>query len=140
MASNEGDTTGIPEGYVVIIGPDEERYVVPQFMVPALHQMFDGYRKKADLEVFKCPGSVSHLSKRDGSVSAHVGINHSPADAFDRHMRWPGICHIPAFVPAFAGYQDCNQCLNFFPFRYMSSTVPHLVSLERVKSWLQLFP
>ncbi|KAF8811076.1 hypothetical protein BYT27DRAFT_7018481, partial [Phlegmacium glaucopus] len=40
----------IPEGYVVIIGPDEERYVVPQFMVPALHQMFDGYRKKADLE------------------------------------------------------------------------------------------
>jgi hypothetical protein len=52
-------TTPIPEGYVVVTGPDDNQYVVPDFMVPALHQMFDGYRKKLDLDAFRQAGSVS---------------------------------------------------------------------------------
>lgn len=49
----------IPDGYVVVTGPDDQQYVVPQFMVPALHQMFDGYRKKQDLDAFRHAGNVS---------------------------------------------------------------------------------
>ena len=34
--------TWIPEGYVLVTGPDEQPYVVPEFCVPALHHIFDG--------------------------------------------------------------------------------------------------
>ena len=50
----------IPEGYVLVTGPDEQPYVVPEFCVPALHHIFDGYRKKDQLQVFKASGSVSN--------------------------------------------------------------------------------
>jgi hypothetical protein len=65
MASNnisppiENEPTFIPEGYVVVTGPDEQRYVVPQFMVPALHQSFDGFRLKTSLNASGRAGSVS---------------------------------------------------------------------------------
>jgi hypothetical protein len=49
----------IPEGYVLVTGPDEQPYVVPEFCVPALHHIFDGYRKKDQLQVVKASGSVS---------------------------------------------------------------------------------
>jgi hypothetical protein len=49
----------IPEGYIIIDGPDDQKYVVPEFMVPALHQVFDGYRKKLDLDAFRRAGAVS---------------------------------------------------------------------------------
>jgi hypothetical protein len=51
----------IPEGYTRVEGPDNQIYVVPDFMVPGLHHAFDGYRIKKDLDVSKAPGSVSHL-------------------------------------------------------------------------------
>lgn len=54
-----GAASWIPEGYVAIMGPDQQRYVVPDFCVPALHQTLDGYRKKDALQVFKATGSVS---------------------------------------------------------------------------------
>ena len=49
----------VPEGYVVIIGKDDQRYVVPSFFVPFFHQIFDGYWKKEELQVFKGAGNVS---------------------------------------------------------------------------------
>jgi hypothetical protein len=49
----------IPEGYIVIVGSDGEKYVVPEFMVPAFHQMFDSYRKKLDIDAFRRAGAVS---------------------------------------------------------------------------------
>jgi hypothetical protein len=52
---------GIPDGYVMITGPEEQPYVVPQFMVPALHQIFDGYREKQNMDVFGAAGSVSTI-------------------------------------------------------------------------------
>ena len=46
-ATNENlvtDTSSwIPEWYVVIMAPDNQCYVEPEFFVPALHQKFDGY-------------------------------------------------------------------------------------------------
>ena len=51
----------IPEGYVVIMAPDNQHYVVPEFFVLALHQKFDGYWKKEKLEVFSAARSVSRI-------------------------------------------------------------------------------
>jgi len=52
----------IPEGYVLVSGPDKEDFLVPDFMVPALHQVFDGYRKKKVLDAIKGAGNVSYNS------------------------------------------------------------------------------
>jgi hypothetical protein len=77
----ESNTARIPDGYLVIIGHNDQRYIVPEFMVPALHQMFEGYRKKDSLEVFTATGSVSGLSFSPGQqtccpshVTANAGI------------------------------------------------------------------
>lgn len=65
MASNVNDPvmetniSNIPDGYILVIGPNGQRYIVPQFMVPALHQCFDGYRIKNNLEVAGHSGGVS---------------------------------------------------------------------------------
>ena len=58
-SKNEGDKSWIPEGYVTVAGPDGKDYLVPEFMVPTIHQSFDGYRKKLDLGVQNAAGSVS---------------------------------------------------------------------------------
>lgn len=58
-SKNEGDKTWIPEGYVTTVGPDGKDYLVPEFMVPTLHQSFEAYRKKIDLGVYNAAGSVS---------------------------------------------------------------------------------
>jgi hypothetical protein len=55
----EEDANWIPEGYAIILRPDGQRYVVPEFAIPALSQIFDGYRKKVELDVFKAAGTVS---------------------------------------------------------------------------------
>jgi hypothetical protein len=53
--------TWIPEGYVRVTGPDGDNYVVPEFMVPALHQTCESYKKKRDLDAFNAAGSVSNF-------------------------------------------------------------------------------
>lgn len=58
-------TSSIPEGYVVTTGPDNHEYVVPEFMVPALHHLFDGHRKKIDLDTFSRAGAVSTSRQRN---------------------------------------------------------------------------
>jgi hypothetical protein len=49
----------VPEGYTAGIGPDGKKYIVPQFMVPALDQAFDSYRKQMDMKVFEESAQVS---------------------------------------------------------------------------------
>ena len=39
--------------------PNDQEYVVPDFMVPALHHLFDGHQKKIDLDAFSLAGAVS---------------------------------------------------------------------------------
>ena len=57
--SDEGTVNWIPDGCVVIIGADDQCYVVPEFCVLALDHIFDGYRRKEEMEVFEAAGSVS---------------------------------------------------------------------------------
>ena len=58
---NRGHDGWIPEGYVIVRGPGNQHYVVPEFMVPALHQTFDGDQIKNDLQVLSASGSVSPI-------------------------------------------------------------------------------
>lgn len=53
------EDTWVPEGYVVIIGPNKQRYVVPEFCAPTLQQQIDVEEKKKDKEVHKAAGAVS---------------------------------------------------------------------------------
>ena len=61
LAHVEDDLSWIPEGYVVVRGPDGQRYVVPEFCVSALHQILDGLGEKKKLEVDKFAGTVSDI-------------------------------------------------------------------------------
>ena len=56
---SKDDKSWIPEGFVTVAGPDGKEYLVPEFMVPTLHQSFDGYHKKVDLGIHNAAGSVS---------------------------------------------------------------------------------
>ena len=51
----------IPDGFTTRIGPDGQHYLVPQYMVPALDQAFESYRKKAELRVDNQPAGVSDV-------------------------------------------------------------------------------
>ena len=55
----ETEPTWIPEGYVVVMGPDGKEYVVPEFFIPALQQNLEGNEKKGKLEIDKAAGTVS---------------------------------------------------------------------------------
>lgn len=57
--SNKKDDSWIPEGYVLLLGPDDEKYVVPEFMVPALNQDYHSKNVKEDLKVSSSKGTVS---------------------------------------------------------------------------------
>ena len=37
---------------LISAGPDEEQYIVPEFLISSLHQIFDGYRKKLDSKTY----------------------------------------------------------------------------------------
>jgi hypothetical protein len=53
--------TWIPEGYVVFIGPDNEKYIAPEFMLPTLDQDYHSNQKKAQLGALSAPGTVSFI-------------------------------------------------------------------------------
>ena len=75
----ESDIDWIPEGYVRVFGPDNQFYVVPDFMVPALHQTFDGYRNKSNLSVHAVAGQAN-------AVSYCPTVGHHDRPATIRHM------------------------------------------------------
>jgi hypothetical protein len=59
----------IPEGYVLMTGPDNQDYIVPEFMVPVLDQDFNAKEKKKELGVSGALGTVSsQLSCTLGAV------------------------------------------------------------------------
>lgn len=49
----------IPDGFVMVLGPANERYIIPDFFKPALYQLLDSFREKQDLEIEKEEGTVS---------------------------------------------------------------------------------
>jgi hypothetical protein len=57
----ENDNAGIPDGFIVISGPDGQRYLVPEFLVSDLNQTILGQMQKKYLGVEKASGSVRCL-------------------------------------------------------------------------------
>ena len=51
---------GIPNGFAMVTGNQGEPHLVPEFLVPATHQAFEGYCKRMELDISKESGGV-HL-------------------------------------------------------------------------------
>jgi hypothetical protein len=63
MESNTIRENGwIPEGFVLLVGPNNENYILPEFMVPALDQDFHSNKKKKKLRAYESSGTVSLYS------------------------------------------------------------------------------
>jgi len=80
--------TEIPDGYTIATGPDGQRYLVPQFMVPALGQAFASYRTKIELDVPNECGGVSECIPSYINGNRHfcwIGIFVGSAFQLDRH-------------------------------------------------------
>jgi hypothetical protein len=52
----------IPEGYVRALDPEDRPHILPEFMVPVMHQAYAAYRHKHVLNASGAPGSVSDIS------------------------------------------------------------------------------
>jgi hypothetical protein len=59
LSNHNDNTTWIPEGYVKVVGLNNECFVVPQFFLPALKQNLVGQREKKNLNIEKAAGTVS---------------------------------------------------------------------------------
>ena len=56
--SNNIENDWIPDGFILVKAPDNEKYLVPEFMVQALEQEYYSNKKK-ELNAFKLSGTVS---------------------------------------------------------------------------------
>ena len=56
--SQEVDTSWIPDGYQLIIGPDGKEYIMPDFAIPALDDQVRADRIKKKLKVSNAAGTV----------------------------------------------------------------------------------
>ena len=52
-------TDWIPKGYVIAFDSEDQQYIVPEFMVLAMHQAYASYCHKQDLNAFAAAGEVS---------------------------------------------------------------------------------
>jgi hypothetical protein len=59
-ASQKTDDTWIPDGFVELIGPNDEKYILPEFMLPALDQDYKSDCKKVELKASSGKGTVSY--------------------------------------------------------------------------------
>jgi hypothetical protein len=59
--NNNSSSSSIPEGFVEVIGPNGQLYLVPRFYAPALNTTtaLDGLEEKKKLEIEKAAGTVS---------------------------------------------------------------------------------
>lgn len=51
--------TWIPQGYQLVVGPDNAKYIVPEFIIPALRQDYETEEMKKRLLVTNAAGTVS---------------------------------------------------------------------------------
>jgi hypothetical protein len=59
--SDENIDPWIPRGFVLVDGPDNEQYIVPDCMFPAFQQECNAYKKKQDIGANRASGSVSTI-------------------------------------------------------------------------------
>ena len=55
----EGEENWIPDGFVVVIGPDNQKYLMPDFMVTTFDNAYYMEKQKENLMSYNAPGSVS---------------------------------------------------------------------------------
>ena len=56
---SNNDETWIPEGFVEVLGPTGEKYLVPEFYAPALRNTLDAAKMKSNLGIENYNGTVS---------------------------------------------------------------------------------
>ena len=59
-AQIKNDAAWLPEGFVQIIDPNGQHYLVPEFYAPALQKNIDESEEKKKMEVNKGAGTVSY--------------------------------------------------------------------------------
>jgi len=65
IAINQDDW--IPDGFIAIIGPNNEKYIVPEFMFKQLDQDYHTKTRNDELGTFMAPGVVSLFSDKNTS-------------------------------------------------------------------------
>lgn len=49
----------VPDGFTTGTAPDNKKFLIPQYMVPALDQAFAAYRSKVDMSILNLQPGVS---------------------------------------------------------------------------------
>ncbi|KAF8950431.1 hypothetical protein BDZ97DRAFT_1771257 [Flammula alnicola] len=83
----ETSTLHIPDGFAALLGPDGDRYIVPEFMIPATHQAFEAYRKQVKLDVANANGGASLDGTDTGTSTA--AERHLPVPMSSRRVPMP---------------------------------------------------
>ena len=60
--SQPSTLTEVPEGFAVHVGPGGKKYLVPQYMIPALDQAFAAYHHKGELNVLSAQPEVRQIN------------------------------------------------------------------------------
>lgn len=55
------EDTYVPDGYVLVLDSEGQRYLVPEFLASDLKQRLLGHTKKTDLRIDEASGNVSGL-------------------------------------------------------------------------------
>ena len=55
----QSDDSWIPDGFILVVGPDDKKYIVPEFMAMALDKDYHSDKKKEELKSFSVAGTVS---------------------------------------------------------------------------------
>lgn len=55
----QSEDTWVPEGYVLTIGPNNQKYIVPEYCLPDLDQIYLSDKKKEELNASNAEGTVS---------------------------------------------------------------------------------
>ena len=53
------DDSWIPDGFILVVRPDDKNYIVLEFMAMALDQDYHSDKKKEELKSFRAAGTVS---------------------------------------------------------------------------------
>jgi hypothetical protein len=54
----------VPAGYTVLHGPDAQKYLVPDFMVPVTQQAMDADQNRRESQADKAAGGVRTISQK----------------------------------------------------------------------------
>lgn len=56
---SDDDITWIPDGFELVRGPDGERFIIPEYLFPALQQKYNANEREIELKATEASGSVS---------------------------------------------------------------------------------